>query len=394
MPRPLRMRQPGDVPGASLTASNALAGRPGKRPRTATDAEQPPAAGEQQQQQQAPQPATGMLLRSAQKRLLAAAEAAVARADSGVGSSQQLDRTDSCGGPRGGSADATGAAPEAAPAQELGEQQPPLAQASRLATQAEASARDAQGGGPPAPVTELQPPPKRRRISRAGVPAPLPSYELRTFERPSPPYRCGRGGLGMQEEAWLDARPSACRPRAVRLLPCLCPAVTSRSRLLHGPATRAGTASLSALLATARALLTLHCILPPSCFRHAGTTTRTGTTNLRLARTWRRGSRSCASLGRAPLARCGPDLGGPELRAGRVGWHACRWLLAARSRLQALLLLPPPPPPHGMVVARVPPWPQVQVLECWDRKRKDYVAVKIIRNIQVGWRPWLWLRCC
>lgn len=25
-----------------------------------------------------------------------------------------------------------------------------------------------------------------------------------------------------------------------------------------------------------------------------------------------------------------------------------------------------------------------QVLECWDRKRKDYVAVKIIRNIQVG----------
>lgn len=26
----------------------------------------------------------------------------------------------------------------------------------------------------------------------------------------------------------------------------------------------------------------------------------------------------------------------------------------------------------------------MQVLECWDRKRKDYVAVKIIRNIQVG----------
>jgi hypothetical protein len=25
-----------------------------------------------------------------------------------------------------------------------------------------------------------------------------------------------------------------------------------------------------------------------------------------------------------------------------------------------------------------------QVLECWDRKRKDYVAVKIIRNIEVG----------
>lgn len=24
-----------------------------------------------------------------------------------------------------------------------------------------------------------------------------------------------------------------------------------------------------------------------------------------------------------------------------------------------------------------------QVLECWDRKRRDYVAVKIIRNIQV-----------
>jgi hypothetical protein len=28
--------------------------------------------------------------------------------------------------------------------------------------------------------------------------------------------------------------------------------------------------------------------------------------------------------------------------------------------------------------------PLLQVLECWDRKRKDYVAVKIIRNIQVG----------
>ena len=26
------------------------------------------------------------------------------------------------------------------------------------------------------------------------------------------------------------------------------------------------------------------------------------------------------------------------------------------------------------------------MLECWDRKRKDYVAVKIIRNIQVGVR--------
>ena len=26
----------------------------------------------------------------------------------------------------------------------------------------------------------------------------------------------------------------------------------------------------------------------------------------------------------------------------------------------------------------------LQVLECWDRKRKDYVAVKIIRNIQVS----------
>lgn len=29
----------------------------------------------------------------------------------------------------------------------------------------------------------------------------------------------------------------------------------------------------------------------------------------------------------------------------------------------------------------------MQVLECWDRKRKDYVAVKIIRNIQVGGQP-------
>lgn len=28
--------------------------------------------------------------------------------------------------------------------------------------------------------------------------------------------------------------------------------------------------------------------------------------------------------------------------------------------------------------------PALQVLECWDRKRRDYVAVKIIRNIQAS----------
>lgn len=29
-----------------------------------------------------------------------------------------------------------------------------------------------------------------------------------------------------------------------------------------------------------------------------------------------------------------------------------------------------------------------RVVECWDRKRRDYVAVKIIRNIQVGEHWW------
>lgn len=199
MPRPLRMRQAEEdvcgAAGASLTASNGMAGRQaaGKRPRGSDAAD-----AQQQQQQQKP---TGMHLRSAQKRLLAAAEAAAARADSGVDSSQQLDRTDSCGGPRG-SADAhttaaaapTTGAPAEAPA--VTQQQPPPVQASRLAAQAEASAQQAAPTRAMAAPTRAlaaprieQPAPKRRRLSRAGVPAPLPSYELRTFDRPSPPFR-------------------------------------------------------------------------------------------------------------------------------------------------------------------------------------------------------------
>ena len=181
MPSAPGMQQQGeeDVAGSSLGESNPLvgsAGRPGKRPRAA-DA----AATQEQQQPAGAGPA--MHLRSAQKRLLAAE--AAARTDSAVGSSQQLDRTDSCGGPRGGSADAptTAAGPPAAG--------PPLAPRhhaqGRQHAQGEQSARHT---APAAEAAAAQPPAKRRRVMRTGVPAPLPAYELRRgFERPSPPFR-------------------------------------------------------------------------------------------------------------------------------------------------------------------------------------------------------------
>jgi hypothetical protein len=150
------MRQLADEGAAadSLTASNPLlggAGRSSKRLRV-----EAATAGEEQE-------APGMHLRSAQKRLLAAD--AGGRTDSAVDSSQQLDRTDSCGGPRGGSADApVTAAAGGKKAQQSRQQQQP-----RAALE--------------------EPPPKRRRVARAGVPVPVPSSELRRYDRPSPPIR-------------------------------------------------------------------------------------------------------------------------------------------------------------------------------------------------------------
>lgn len=131
-----------------------------------------------------------MHLRSAQKRLLAAE--AAARTDSAVGSSQQLDRTDSCGGPRD-SADVqtTAAAAAAAPAPT---QQPPAAQASRQQVQAEQLWQHPVGVRMQMTAPAKQPAPKRRRIMRAGIPAPLPPYELRQVDRPSPPVRWVVGG--------------------------------------------------------------------------------------------------------------------------------------------------------------------------------------------------------
>lgn len=120
-------------------------------------------------------------------------------------------------------------------------------------------------------------------------------------------------------------------------------------------------------------------------------TTRTGTTALRLGKTWRRASKSCASSGRAHSGRCGPAVLYVAVlycsswshflatcwvtgtaSGAKLGAHSC----AHHSGKQrpACLLAPPE-----------------QVLECWDRKRRDYVAVKIIRNIQVsaGQASWL-----
>ncbi|KAI7843948.1 hypothetical protein COHA_002486 [Chlorella ohadii] len=131
-----------------------------------------------------------MHLRSAQKRLLAAE--AAARTNSGVGSSQQLDRTDSCGGSADADAGLTTAAAAAADTAAGAAQQPPEAQQSWQQAQVQQSQRIAAVAGAAAAAAAArpeQPPTKRRRISRAGVPAPLPSYELRTFDRPSPPFR-------------------------------------------------------------------------------------------------------------------------------------------------------------------------------------------------------------
>ena len=203
------MRQPGDegVAGASLTASNAMGGsggRPGKRPRASGGGAAPP--------QQA---GTSMHLRSAQKRLLAAE--AAARTDSGVGSSQQLDRTDSCGG----SADADAGLTTAAAAAAAGAQQPPEAQQSWQQAQVQQSQRQQPAAAPAAAAAwGDQPPPKRRRVMRAGVPAPLPSYELRTFDRASPPFRRVQGQGRRRARFWRSAahRSRGSLPMAARLL--------------------------------------------------------------------------------------------------------------------------------------------------------------------------------
>lgn len=192
MPLVLGMQQAKGKEGAaeqedSLTASNALRGsgeRAGRRARTL--------AGSTCEAPAPPESGSGMHLRSAQKRLLAAAAAeASARTDSGVGSSQLLDRTDSCGGPQRRSAEAAAAAPGSGGKrrwqqvqQEQSEQvQQAQVQQSQQQTRAQQSTRQ-----PPA-AAAAEPAAKRRRVARAGVPVPLPAYELRTFDRPSPPLR-------------------------------------------------------------------------------------------------------------------------------------------------------------------------------------------------------------
>lgn len=169
----------------SLTASNGLHGsgeRAPGRPRAAEgiarSAPSQPAAG------------SGMHLRSAQKRLLAAAAAeAPARTDSGVGSSQQLDRTDSCGAPQRRSAEAGMAGPGSGGKRRRQQAQQEHANQQRV-QQSQQQARAEQSTRQPADGTAAEPAPKRRRVARAGVPVPLPAIELRTFDRPSPPLRC------------------------------------------------------------------------------------------------------------------------------------------------------------------------------------------------------------
>ncbi|KAL4457537.1 hypothetical protein ABPG75_012402 [Micractinium tetrahymenae] len=182
--------------GESLTASNPLLGsgeRAGRRARAAAggacEAPALPAAG------------SSMHLRSAQKRLLAAAAAeAAARTDSGVGSSQQLDRTDSCGAPQRRSAEAGMAGAGSGGKRRRQQVQQEHAEAAQAQAQvqqsqqqawAEQSTRQPPGvaAAAAAAAAAVEPPPKRRRIARAGVPVPLPAYELRTFDRPSPPLR-------------------------------------------------------------------------------------------------------------------------------------------------------------------------------------------------------------
>jgi hypothetical protein len=179
MPRALGMQAlpNAGIADASLTESNAMAGgRPGKRQRV-SDATQ--------QQQQAHGSGPTMHLRSAQKRLLAAQ--AAARADSAVGSSQQLDRTDSCGPSQGASADAA-AAPATAPRKGgLHSRKKPRTVHSEQQQQTPSDLyNDALQFADVFPS----------RAARAGIPSPLPSYELRrNFDRPSPPLRQATGLL-------------------------------------------------------------------------------------------------------------------------------------------------------------------------------------------------------
>ena len=217
------MRQTADagVAADSLTASNPLLGGAGRSSKLLRV--EPATAGEEQE-------APGMHLRSAQKRLLAAD--AGGRTDSAVDSSQQLDRTDSCGGPRGGSADAPTTAAGGKKAQQSRQQQPREAPA--------------------------EPPPKRRRVVRAGVPVPVPSSELRRFDRPSPPVR-------RVAAAVLAPGPQRTKPGH---MPCQ-KTVPLRS------------STCWLMLPLHLLLLLLH--INPGV--HAGTTMRMGTTNSRLGRT-------------------------------------------------------------------------------------------------------------
>ncbi|KAL4440678.1 hypothetical protein ABPG77_000387 [Micractinium sp. CCAP 211/92] len=192
MPLVLGMQQAKGKEGAaeqedSLTASNALRGsgeRAGRRARalagSTCEAPAPPESG------------SGMHLRSAQKRLLAAAAAeASARTDSGVGSSQLLDRTDSCGGPQRRSAEAATAAPGSGGKrrwQQVQQEQAEQVQQAQM-QQSQQQTRAQQSTRQPPAAAAAEPAAKRRRVARAGVPVPLPAYELRTFDRPSPPLR-------------------------------------------------------------------------------------------------------------------------------------------------------------------------------------------------------------
>lgn len=195
MPLVLGMQQQQGEEGAadqgdSLTASNALRASSGRAGRQALAI-----AGSGCEAAAQPAAASGMHLRSAQKRLLAAAAAeAAARTDSGVGSSQQLDRTDSCGG----SADVAmagsgGKRRRQQVHQEQAEQQveTQVQQSQQQAPTVKKRIKTVPGHStrqPPA-AAAAEPSPKRRRVARAGVPIPLPAYELRTFDRASPPFR-------------------------------------------------------------------------------------------------------------------------------------------------------------------------------------------------------------
>ena len=300
----------GEAAGAALAAPHPL-DRPAKRTRAAVAAAAAAAAeaavdaAVQQQQQQQQQQEKG-------------------KTDSGVGSTQQVDRC--------ASSNPAGDVNSAQPTDKKQQEQQPAA----AAPQAEGRRTVTGLRAPPSQPRQA----KKRKLVRVGVPAPLPRSQLRVPDRPSPPVRaddadghyvfeigenlaprCESKGGGMTCTALRGGPPGA--------------AVDARS------AGRLHVQGMPGTPAPPPPPRARPCI-PPRAPHPPGA--------VKIMRKFGEGTFGQARPGRRAA-------GAPACPALVLTWPA--WST--------------PLPPLG---------PLPQVLECWDRYRRDYVAVKVIRNIQ------------